>query len=358
MAEVSSKKFNLPWHQHDSYWLTLYAVQGKFRPELFAELQKAGLQELPDNGIALTQGMGVQASRTWKTLWTPVYEALSRMKAENEVEVALTPGAEVPGELVVQRQSASAMQAIAESLWLGEALLEERIMCYLQPVLSAPGKVFGYESFARVAAPDGAIIAGDRIVTASKALGIEYMIDRHLQVQAIKTFMSSKFNGFLFVNFFPGFIHRPAVYLEGLSDTVKSFGIVAKNIVLDFTKSETPHDLAHLKSVCEYGRSCGYSIALDDVESVKSVKRLLTDIRPDFVKIDMQLVHKVAQPEGRDTIREIVELAHASKSTVVGEGVETEAMHQALRQLGVDLFQGYHFSPPVPVEVALKRTAN
>src|SRR5256885_879724 len=78
---------------------------------------------------------------------------------------------------------------------------------------------------------DGSILAGDKIIPASKALGIEHMIDRHLQVQAIKTFVSSAFNGFLFVNFFPGFIHRPSVYLEGLSETVKSFGVVPKHIV-------------------------------------------------------------------------------------------------------------------------------
>jgi EAL domain-containing protein (putative c-di-GMP-specific phosphodiesterase class I) len=32
-------------------------------------------------------------------------------------------------------------------------------------------------------------------------------------------------------------------------------------------------------------------------------------------------------------------------------------MHTQLGQLGVDLFQGYLFSPPVPVEVVAKKTA-
>ena len=228
-------------------------------------------------------------------------------------------------------------------------------MCYLQPVMSDKDKIFGYESFARVKAEDGSVIAGDKIVAASKALGIEYMIDRHLQVQAIKTFASSAFNGFLFVNFFPGFIHRPAVYLEGLSETAKSFGVIAKHIVLDFTKSETPRDLVHLKSVCEYGRSRGYSIALDDIESVESARKLIGEIHPDFVKIGMQLVRQAMEPGARETIRQIVELVAASGGTAIGEGVETDEIFQALKLLGVDLFQGYLFSPPVPVETALKQ---
>ncbi|MDE3037336.1 MAG: EAL domain-containing protein, partial [Pseudomonadota bacterium] len=192
---------------------------------------------------------------------------------------------------------------------------------------------------------------------ASHALGIQHVIDRHLQVQAIRTFVSSEFNGFLFVNFFPGFIQRPAVYLEGLSETARNFGVIAKHIVLDFTRSEMPRDITHLKSVCEYGRSRGYSIALDDVESVEVAKKLLPEIRPDFVKIDMRLARQAADPAARNIIRRLVELAHAGSSTVIGEGIETEDIYQALRQLGVDLFQGYLFAPPMPIEAALKRSA-
>jgi EAL domain-containing protein (putative c-di-GMP-specific phosphodiesterase class I) len=228
-------------------------------------------------------------------------------------------------------------------------------MCYLQPVVSSKDKVFGYESFARVRSAEGDIIGGEQIVAASKVLGIEYVVDRHLHVQAIKTFADSNFNGFLFVNFFSGFIHRPEVYLEGLTESVKKYGIVAKHIVLDITKAETIRDIRHMRSVVEYARSRGYTVALDDMASVEAAQKLIPDIRPDFVKIDMQLVRKVSSPGKRETIRTIVEMAHASASTVIAEGVETDEVFQALKALGVDLYQGYLFSPPVPVETALKR---
>lgn len=353
----TSKKFNLPWHQHERYWLIIYAKHNQFDPRLLHELKDTGLAPAPGTDSAKPSMLVMQAGKQWAQAWTPVYRVLSARNADAVVDVALTSGMELPDPAFIRRQTIGAVQAIADNMWLGDALLEDRILCYLQPVLSAADKVFGYESFARVAASDGSVIAGDRIVTASKALGIEYMIDRHLQVQAIKTFMSSQFNGFLFINFFPGFIHRPSVYLEGLGETVKSFGVVPKHIVLDFTKSETPYDIMHLKSVCEYGRSCGYSIALDDIESIQCMHRLFPEIKPDFVKIDMRLVHKLADAQNRETIRQIVDMAHSSQATVIGEGVETDDMYQQLKLLGVDLFQGYLFSPPLPVDVALKRSA-
>ncbi|MDE3015433.1 MAG: EAL domain-containing protein [Pseudomonadota bacterium] len=349
MSGISSTQFNLPWNQHERYRIALYAKGDGFPPPLLAVLTAAGLQAADERTVS------VEAPRNWKPVWDGIYGLLANSGAVAAVEASVTAMTAIADRR--DSRPVPAIQHIAESLWLGDALIEERIMCYLQPVVSAREKIFGYESFARVRSSDGSVIAGDRIVAASHALGIQHVIDRHLQVQAIRTFVSSEFNGFLFVNFFPGFIQRPAVYLEGLSETARNFGVIAKHIVLDFTRSEMPRDITHLKSVCEYGRSRGYSIALDDVESVEVAKKLLPEIRPDFVKIDMRLARQAADPAARNIIRRLVELAHAGSSTVIGEGIETEDIYQALRQLGVDLFQGYLFAPPMPIEAALKRSA-
>lgn len=349
MSGVPVKQFNLPWHQHERYRIALYPVSGEFSPAVQQALIKEGASALPNRGFS------VIAPRNWKERWDRLAVVLHAQGIVDQTQAEIIPENETAA-IANARRSATAYTAIADSLWLGDALLDGRIMCYLQPVVSNADKVFGYESFVRARAVDGAIIAGDKIVAASKALGIEYAIDRHLHVQAIKTFISSEFNGFLFVNFFPGFIHRPAVYLEGLSETVKSYGIVAKHIVLDFTQSETARDSGHIRTVCEYGRSRGYSIAFDDILSVEGAKKLLPDIRPDFVKLDMRLVHHCDSPSVRSTIQHIVELAHAYGGMVIAEGVESEAMYQTLRQLGADLFQGYLFSPPMPVDTVLRKS--
>ena len=352
MSSLQAKNFNLPWHQYDHYWISLYPKGGDFSAAADSLLQKLGMRKLSDGGMA------IQTPRDWKSLWDPIYMGLEQIAALDQVHAAVTPGMKQPqGRGTLDCKPPLLIQLIADSLWVGDALLEGRIMCYLQPVIGAKDKIFGYESFARVKSPDGDIIGGEQIIAASRALGIEFMIDRHLHVQAIKTFVSSQFNGFLFVNFFPGFIHRPAVYLEGLSESAKDFGIIARHIVLDFTRSETIRDITHMKNVSDYGRSRGYSIALDDIASVESTRRLVADIHPDFVKIDTHLVQRVAEPQKRETIREIVELVHAGGGTVIAEGVETEAIHQALKLLGVDLFQGYLFSPPVPVETVMKKSS-
>jgi EAL domain-containing protein (putative c-di-GMP-specific phosphodiesterase class I) len=222
-------------------------------------------------------------------------------------------------------------------------------------VVSGTDRAFGYESFARVRQTDGTVIGGAAIVRASRALGIEYAIDRQLHVQAVKTFADAEQNGFLFINFFPGFIQRPEVYLEGLSEAAKLHGIVSKNIVLDFTHCETPHDVQHLKRVTEHCRTRGYAIALDDVTTLPLAKILLEEVRPDYVKLDRALAGGVdTSSHDRNTVRQIVEHCRQFGAAVIAEGVETAVAYEALKVLGVDLFQGYLFSPPVAAETLLR----
>jgi EAL domain-containing protein (putative c-di-GMP-specific phosphodiesterase class I) len=353
MSTAQSKHFNLHWQRFDHYWIAVFAASGTFPPPVKTALESLGMRE------AAPGAMAIKVPRQWKLAWDTVYATLQKSNLLDGIEAAVMPSEkdEKLELIAMDRRPVAAIKAIADSLWLGDALIADQLMCYLQPVFSGRDKIFGYESFARAKAADGSIIGGDKIIAASRVLNIEYMIDRHLHVEAIKTFVSSEFNGFLFINFFPDFIMRPAVYLEGLGETAKSLGMVAKNLVLDFTKSEMQRDLSHLKSVCEYGRSRGYSLALDDIESFESARKLLPEIRPDFVKIDMQLVHKMADADVRATIRQIVELAHTTGASVIGEGIEDDEMFQQLKTLGVDLFQGYYFSPPLPVEKIFQKAS-
>lgn len=343
MTNLQPRSFNIPYLQHDSYWLSLFSTANSFSPSVSEELRGIGYHQGADGRWV------AQTPNHWADIWNKTYSILQRAKLADALEVALTTDADLPTPESGERKKAIAIQVIAENLWLGEALRDDRVMSYFQPIIGEKQKIFGYESFVRARALDGSVIGGDKIIKASKALNIEHMIDRHLQVQTVQTFAGSDCSGFLFVNFFPGFIHRPAVYMEGLSEAAKMFGIVPKQLVLEFTRSETSRDMKHLKSVCDYARLQGYSIALDDIITVESAKKLVSEIRPDFVKLDTQALGELGDAATRNVALKIIELVHAIGSTVIAEGVETESAYEQLKNLGVDLFQGYYFSAPAPI---------
>lgn len=342
-----SKAFHLPWNQSDSYWLYVLLPEEAITPELEQALQVEQMQKVK----AASSHFVLHTNRQWDEPWRRIHAALIASGRADQMTVSVIPGEEQPGveEIFLNRRPVDAIHGIAENLWLGEALQNGLITCYLQPVIDKRGKTFGYESFARMELQGGELIGGGKIIAASKALNIEFLLDRYLHVQAIKTFISSDCGGFLFVNFVPGFIQRPEVYLEGLTETVQSFGMAAKHIVLDFTRSETQKDMSHLKRVCDYCRAKGYSLSLDDVASLETASKLVAEVKPDFLKLDMKLVRSVAQPHVFSLISQMVEVTHKAGCTILAEGVETQEVHDQLLKAGVDLFQGYLFSPPTPV---------
>jgi EAL domain-containing protein (putative c-di-GMP-specific phosphodiesterase class I) len=95
----------------------------------------------------------------------------------------------------------------------------------------------------------------------------------------------------------------------------------------------------------------GIRIALDDFGAGSTSLSHLAELPLDEIKIDRSFVSAVVDDaDVRAIVRSIVELSHELGLEVVAEGVETPAAHDALRALGCDLFQGFHFGRPLPAE--------
>jgi EAL domain-containing protein (putative c-di-GMP-specific phosphodiesterase class I) len=69
------------------------------------------------------------------------------------------------------------------------------------------------------------------------------------------------------------------------------------------------------------------------------------------LKIDKSFIMQLDSYEhSRALVEGIVALGHALELTVVAEGVEDASILEFLREVGCDSYQGYLFSPPLPVE--------
>lgn len=95
----------------------------------------------------------------------------------------------------------------------------------------------------------------------------------------------------------------------------------------------------------------GLAIAIDDVASEDLNLLLLARTKVDYVKIDKGLVDLVESgrfPDQRRT--EVQQLAALGHPLLVAEGVETVAQARFLKELGVQLGQGWLFSRSLPLD--------
>ncbi len=91
----------------------------------------------------------------------------------------------------------------------------------------------------------------------------------------------------------------------------------------------------------------GFRTAIDDFGAGYAGLNLLAAFQPDLVKLDMALVRGIDADRARRTIVDhVVRMCVELGIAVVGEGVETRDEAAALRDLGIDLQQGYLYARP------------
>ena len=345
--------FNIPWSIHENYWLCVVLQEENEILQLLKEFRHSDLRVAPISEYSFA----VAAPKYWVDVWQRLSVALAKHHIANP-KVAILPrknGAPSEEEVMLSIESIDKIDVIAENLWLGDALQNNKLECYYQPVVDRTGRAYGYESFARLMLDDGALINGNKIMDAARKLGIEHMVDKYLHMLAIKTYAEAGLSGNLFINFMTGFIQLPQKYLQKLTEAAKAHNINPKRIVLDIPTSALTEDMEQLASIVEYCASIGCSVALDDLDSARSLSRFLKKVNPDFVKLDRQFSKFHSDPTVYDEMKEIIRLAHDKGAMVIAEAVETEEAFSLLQKMDVDLYQGYYFATPVSVKQLLSR---
>ena len=62
-----------------------------------------------------------------------------------------------------------------------------------------------------------------------------------------------------------------------------------------------------------------------------------------------------SDPSDREIVQTILNIARSLRVSVVAEGVETEMQALLLRQMGCQIFQGYLFARPMPLDTFIAR---
>jgi EAL domain-containing protein (putative c-di-GMP-specific phosphodiesterase class I) len=100
----------------------------------------------------------------------------------------------------------------------------------------------------------------------------------------------------------------------------------------------------------------------DDFGSGYSTAKLIGALRPDFLKLDLELIRGIDGDACKAELASgLLETARNLGIRTIAEGIETEAEWAWVRTPGADYAQGYYFarpdSPPPPVRIAADSTA-
>jgi EAL domain-containing protein (putative c-di-GMP-specific phosphodiesterase class I) len=279
--------------------------------------------------------------------------SLSTTLSEAELlgtKCCLVPNASRPSAAqLMQTQPLHELVQCLQEQWLLELLNARRLVTFFQPIVCTrdPGNVFAYECLLRAQPSEGRLITPDRLYRAARITGQIDHLDRLARVTAIETAVARRLETHIFINFNPSSVVDPEHSLRSTIEAAYRSGIAPDRFVFEVVESDEIRDVQRLLDILQVYREAGFQVALDDVGAGYSSLALLTDIKPDLIKLDMSLLRDVHRDAFKSHVAaKLLELASDLDIRTVVEGVESELQWRWAVDHGAHYAQGYLFARP------------
>ena len=98
-------------------------------------------------------------------------------------------------------------------------------------------------------------------------------------------------------------------------------------------------------------KDLGIRIAIDDFGTGFSAVNYLRKLPVDVVKIDRSFITNIVESRSdRSIVKALIAMTGELGMSTIAEGVETMEQLELLIEYGIDRYQGFLFSPPLPVD--------
>ncbi len=233
---------------------------------------------------------------------------------------------------------------------LDRIIREKRIRTVFQPIISIrDGSILGHEALSRITTKS-VFTSPDMLFNAAEEhnrLWDLELLCRTTALEAAYIYMIPPYNKKLFLNVNPN-IMLDDNYKKGFTkDFLKQYQITPDNLIFEITERNVIKDMVGFRStVCHY-RNQGCLIAIDDAGAGYSGLNLISDVCPNYIKLDMKLIRDIDKDSLKYAlVKGMVEFSKASNVALIAEGIESALELETLVNLGVPYGQGYFIQMP------------
>ncbi|MEM9203288.1 MAG: EAL domain-containing protein [Actinomycetota bacterium] len=241
---------------------------------------------------------------------------------------------------------------------LRDAITNGELTVFYQPqVRSTNGYVVGAEALVRWIHPTNGIIPPDEFINHAEHSNVAGFLTRFViesAATAAKRLADLDQDVVVSINLtsrdlldrtLPEFV-AAEVERQQISAHLLGFEVTETSVIADIDAA-----IANLGAL----RDLGCKTSVDDFGTGHASLRYLQRLPLDEAKIDRSFVEALTTNAGDEAIvRSMTVLFHELGLEVVAEGAEDDATMAMLAGFGCDLIQGYHVSPPVPLDDFLR----
>jgi EAL domain-containing protein (putative c-di-GMP-specific phosphodiesterase class I)/GGDEF domain-containing protein len=249
----------------------------------------------------------------------------------------------------------AARELLALERDLRRALERDEFCLHYQPVFSLrTGRIVSAEALIRWQHPQHGLIQPGRFIHAVESSGLSDAVGMWVLRAACRQLQTWSAQGLeelrVAINLSAGQFRHPEL-VGTISGALDAHGVAPSRLEIELTETTMMDDTARTRALFGRLHDIGVTTSIDDFGTGYSSLSYLKSLPFDKLKIDRCFV------TGVDTARDsqaicgaLIELSRGLGITVQAEGTETAAEVAALQRLGCDLFQGYYFARPLPVE--------
>ncbi len=142
------------------------------------------------------------------------------------------------------------------------------------------------------------------------------------------------------------------VIRRAISDT----GIIPEHLHLEVTESLAVNDMERMKKILADIKGLGVKVALDDFGTGYSSLNHIREMPIDIIKIDRCFIIDIGKDSYSNAfVKMVTELARAIDVVTCVEGVEEAEQVKLLKEMNVQLIQGFYFGKPMEAEMFEKK---
>lgn len=244
-----------------------------------------------------------------------------------------------------------------------EALAEDRVEVFLQPIFSNEMKSFtSAEALVRIREQDGKLIPPGLFIPVAEETGQILELGERVFEKVCEFLKNTNATelGLSVVEVNLSVIQCERWDLaEHLIAIASRYKVSPELINLEITETASISAratlLANMKKLMEYG----FRFSLDDFGKGESNLMYVVEMPVSVVKLDYDMTKAFFNSsKARLVLRAVVGMAHGMELKLVAEGIETIEELEGMCKEGIDFIQGYYYSKPLPMAEYLEFMKN
>jgi len=237
------------------------------------------------------------------------------------------------------------------------ALVENRLFLEAQPMLALgddPGAAMPYELLVRMRDENGRSVPPGAFLPSVERYNLSVRYDRWV-IAAALDWISRHHQAMtrvsrFFINLSKDSVMDPET-ASFVRQALSGAGVDPARIGFEISENVAIANLSSANRLINDLRRIGCLTSLDDFGSGVSSFAYVKALAVDYIKIDGMFVGNISQDKvDYAMVRSIKDIGHVMGKKIVAESVETPAVLEKLREIGIDFAQGFEVGEPRPID--------